>query len=254
MVGVGRLARQKGFDLLLRAFAALDDPGLHLVVLGKGPEEGALKALAHSLGVAERFHLPGFLANPWSVVTRAQAFCLPSRWEGFGHVIVEAMACGTPVVVSDCRCTVDGDPVVAASALPEVVVVAPEADADEAPTSFGSSEADSSLASDTALQALRDKLTVRIENGGGEIEAVLHIGGTRRAHDHDHHVIGNGDQRIVQQLAFDWIDVYYGVLHRSRSMWMLFQASFRAVHPGRAMTVVSYSSTISGPGIGASVI
>ena len=88
IVAVGRLARQKGFDLLLRAFAALDDRDLHLVVLGKGPEESALRSLAVSLGVGGRFHLPGFLANPWPVVARAKSFCLSSRWEGFGHVVV----------------------------------------------------------------------------------------------------------------------------------------------------------------------
>lgn len=102
VVGVGRLAHQKGFDLLLRAFAALNRPDLDLVVLGTGPEGEALRGLAESLGLADRFHLPGFLANPWPVVARAEVFCLSSRWEGFGHVIVEAMACGTPIVVSGC--------------------------------------------------------------------------------------------------------------------------------------------------------
>jgi glycosyltransferase involved in cell wall biosynthesis len=102
IVAVGRLAWQKGFDLLIRAFASLDAPDYGLVILGEGPERASLTSLARELGVEDRLHLPGFLANPWSVLARADAFCLSSRWEGFGHVVIEAMACGTPVLVSDC--------------------------------------------------------------------------------------------------------------------------------------------------------
>ena len=102
IVAIGRLVYQKGFDILLHAFVKLNQPGLHLVILGKGPEELALRELAQTLGIAEKVLFPGFLNNPWSVIARSQCFCLSSRWEGFGHVIVEAMACGVPVVVSDC--------------------------------------------------------------------------------------------------------------------------------------------------------
>ncbi|MFT7313637.1 MAG: glycosyltransferase involved in cell wall biosynthesis [Paraglaciecola sp.] len=102
IVAVGRLVYQKGFDILLHAFVQINQPGLHLVILGKGPEKLALLELAQSLGVGDKVLFPGFLNNPWSVIARAQCFCLASRWEGFGHVIVEAMACGVPVVVSDC--------------------------------------------------------------------------------------------------------------------------------------------------------
>jgi glycosyltransferase involved in cell wall biosynthesis len=102
IVAVGRLAWQKGFDLLLRAFAALDDTRYRLLILGEGPERANLMNLACELGVGDRLLLPGFLTNPWSVLARADAFCLSSRWEGFGHVVIEAMATGTPVLVSDC--------------------------------------------------------------------------------------------------------------------------------------------------------
>jgi glycosyltransferase involved in cell wall biosynthesis len=102
LVAVGRLKPQKGFDLLIRAFAALGRDDLSLVILGEGPERAGLQALAGELGVAERVVMPGFLVNPWPVVARAEVFCLSSRWEGFGHVVIEAMACGTPVVVTDC--------------------------------------------------------------------------------------------------------------------------------------------------------
>lgn len=99
----GRLHRQKGFDLLLRAFARLGIADLALVLLGEGPERSRLESLALQLGVASRLVMPGFVANPWSWVARAAAFVLPSRWEGFASVLVEAMACGTPVVAADCE-------------------------------------------------------------------------------------------------------------------------------------------------------
>ncbi|HIF98031.1 MAG TPA: glycosyltransferase [Myxococcales bacterium] len=103
IVGVGRLAYQKGFDLLIDAFSQLDDPGLDLVLVGSGPEEAALKARAEALGLGKRVHFPGFVEHPSAILARAEIFCLSSRWEGFGHVIVEAMASGCPVVVTDCE-------------------------------------------------------------------------------------------------------------------------------------------------------
>ena len=68
-------------------------------------------------------------------------------------------------------------------------------------------------------QPLRDQLPFAVKYGGGEIEAVLHVGGTRGAHDHDHHVIGDGDQRVVQKLAPDRVNFHGGLfLHCTRSM------------------------------------
>ncbi len=103
IVGVGRLDHQKGFDLLLEAFAKIEDPELGLVLVGRGPERDALKAKAENLGLGDRVHFPGFVEHPSAIVSRAELFCLSSRWEGFGHVIVEAMAVGCPVVVTDCE-------------------------------------------------------------------------------------------------------------------------------------------------------
>ncbi len=102
VVAVGRLAPQKGVDVLIRAMATLEDRDVALVVCGVGPEQDALEGLARDLGLADRVVFAGFQANPWSIMARAEAFCLPSRWEGFGHVVVEALACDTPVVISDC--------------------------------------------------------------------------------------------------------------------------------------------------------
>ena len=102
VVAAGRLVRQKGFDNLLRAFAALRAAGCRLVILGEGSERGALTAFAGELGLSERIVMPGHVADPAPWFAHAAAFALSSRWEGFGHVIVEAMACGAPVVAFDC--------------------------------------------------------------------------------------------------------------------------------------------------------
>jgi glycosyltransferase involved in cell wall biosynthesis len=95
--------RQKGFDVLLHAFARLHIADLALVLLGEGPERSHLESMARDLGIASRVMMPGFVANPWHWMARAAAFVLPSRYEGFGSVLVEAMACGTPVVAADCE-------------------------------------------------------------------------------------------------------------------------------------------------------
>jgi glycosyltransferase involved in cell wall biosynthesis len=98
IVGCGRLHRQKGFDLLIEAFANLNDARARLVILGEGPEREALEALSRSRGVADRVLMPGFESHPEKWLAQATLFVLPSRWEGFGHVLVEALAAGVPVV------------------------------------------------------------------------------------------------------------------------------------------------------------
>jgi N-acetylgalactosamine-N,N'-diacetylbacillosaminyl-diphospho-undecaprenol 4-alpha-N-acetylgalactosaminyltransferase len=103
IVSAGRLVHQKGFDLLIRAFAqGISDRDVSLVILGEGPDRSALEELARTHGVQQRVFFPGFVDNPWGYFARAAAFVCPSRWEGFGNVIIEAMACGVPVVATDC--------------------------------------------------------------------------------------------------------------------------------------------------------
>jgi glycosyltransferase involved in cell wall biosynthesis len=103
IVAAGRLVRQKGFDLLIRAYAErVARRGVSLVILGEGPERARLEQLARDSAVGDDVYLPGFVDNPWVYFARASMFVCSSRWEGFGSVIVEAMASGTPVVAADC--------------------------------------------------------------------------------------------------------------------------------------------------------
>ncbi|HEY7978834.1 MAG TPA: glycosyltransferase [Rhizomicrobium sp.] len=103
ILAAGRLHRQKGFDILLEAFAITRaQVDCRLVILGEGPERGALLASSERLGLAYDIDMPGFLDNPFPLMARAGAFVLSSRWEGFPNALVEAMACGAPVIATDC--------------------------------------------------------------------------------------------------------------------------------------------------------
>jgi glycosyltransferase involved in cell wall biosynthesis len=98
-IAAGRLTRQKGFDRLIEAFANL--PGeCRLTILGEGPERVALEAMCGRFGLGDRIHMPGFEGNPWPHYAAADAFLLPSRWEGMPNAALEALACGTPVIAT----------------------------------------------------------------------------------------------------------------------------------------------------------
>jgi glycosyltransferase involved in cell wall biosynthesis len=102
-VTAGRLVVQKDHATLLRALAIhrQHTPG-RLLLLGSGPLSESLQGLARELGIAEAVDFLGFRDNPLPYFRRADAFVLSSRSEGFGNVLVEAMACGTPVISTDC--------------------------------------------------------------------------------------------------------------------------------------------------------
>jgi len=103
ILGVGSLSRQKDFPTLLRAFARVQKRrDVRLIILGEGPKRNELEALADELDIEDSVSLPGFVDNPFSYMARSDVFVLSSEWEGFGNVLVEAMACGTPVVSTDC--------------------------------------------------------------------------------------------------------------------------------------------------------
>lgn len=104
ILGVGRLVSQKGFDLLLKAFALVceDYPDWSLDLVGDGPERENLEALAQRLGVSDKVFFHGAQSNVGRFYERASIFVLSSRFEGFGLVITEAQAYGVPVVAFDC--------------------------------------------------------------------------------------------------------------------------------------------------------
>lgn len=107
LVAVGRMLPVKGFDALFDAFAQIRAhdacANASLVILGDGPERAALEAQGRRLGVDGSVHFLGFVANPWAVMAQADVFVLSSRHEGFGLVVAEAVACGLPVVSTDCE-------------------------------------------------------------------------------------------------------------------------------------------------------
>ncbi|MHC5269464.1 glycosyltransferase [Enterococcus sp. LJL98] len=104
IIGIGRLAEQKDFDTLIKAFAKVTEiTSSKLLILGKGPEEPKLKLLCKNLGIEDKVLFLGFKNNPYKYIHDSDVFVLSSKWEGFGHVIVEAMASGTPVIATDCK-------------------------------------------------------------------------------------------------------------------------------------------------------
>lgn len=104
LTAAGRLVPQKGFDLLLEAFAriAAAFPEWRLVIWGEGSERAALEAQRDRLGLGERVQLPGISSTPGAWLATAGVFVLSSRFEGWGNVLLEAMAAGRPVVAFDC--------------------------------------------------------------------------------------------------------------------------------------------------------
>jgi len=105
VLGVGRLEPEKDFTTLVEAFAIAlrEEPSLRLVILGEGSERETLHRTAAALDVDEQVSLPGYVENPYPFMRHADVFALSSRREGLPTALVEAMACGCPVVATDCR-------------------------------------------------------------------------------------------------------------------------------------------------------
>lgn len=102
LLGIGRLDYIKGFDLLIQALALLRDHNFHLTILGGGDEERPLQGLAKNLGVEDQVTFAGFQPNPYAYMQQADLLVLTSRYEGFPNVVIEANACGLPVVAFNC--------------------------------------------------------------------------------------------------------------------------------------------------------
>lgn len=105
IISVGRLSKQKGQWHLIRAFYKVKSeiPEAKLVILGKGDLEEYLTKLIYDLGLENDVYLLGFRDNPFKYISRADVYAFPSLYEGFPNALCEAMACGLPVISSDCK-------------------------------------------------------------------------------------------------------------------------------------------------------
>lgn len=100
-LSIGRLAPQKNFSLLLKAFAQMPASNDTLTIVGEGRERTKLAALAARLGIADRVSFPGETSDITKNLTQADAFVLASDYEGLGVVLLEALAAGLPIVTTD---------------------------------------------------------------------------------------------------------------------------------------------------------
>lgn len=102
-LAIGRLTLKKDFLTLIKAFSIFrKTTKARLIILGEGELRDELTVTIKTLGVADDVSLPGFVTNPYAYMSKADAFILSSRWEGLPTVLIEAMACGCPVISTDC--------------------------------------------------------------------------------------------------------------------------------------------------------
>lgn len=103
VLSAGRLTREKRFDILIRAFGRLRTiRPVRLVIMGEGNLRNGLVSEVERLGLTKDVTFPGFVENPFSIMRRANLFVLSSEQEGLPNVLIQAMACGLPVVSTDC--------------------------------------------------------------------------------------------------------------------------------------------------------
>ncbi len=107
ILAAGRLIRQKGFDLLIEAFHRLDDRDARLIIVGSGPEEDRLRVQIRTAGLSDRVTLTGYAPDVRPYLDAARLFVMPSRFEGYGAVIVEALGAGRPVIATASTPAVD---------------------------------------------------------------------------------------------------------------------------------------------------
>ena len=99
LLSIGRLTEQKGFDRLIDWFCKLQS-NVNLLIVGDGPDEEKLNHQIRTLNKTERIKIIGFQENPFSLVKKASAVVLASRWEGLPNIALEALALGKPVVAT----------------------------------------------------------------------------------------------------------------------------------------------------------
>lgn len=163
---VGRLTEQKGFDYLLEAFARVRDnvKEAHLVIAGDGERRHALESKAQSLNIADAVHFLGWRDDVPSIMIDLDVLIVPSLWEGFGLVTLEAMALSKPIIASK------------VSALPEII------SHDE--TGLLVSPADSAALADSILNLLRDPLKAKTmgQRGRARLEKEFTVQRMARQH------------------------------------------------------------------------
>ena len=104
LVSVGRLVEQKGFMILLQSLhLTRKSLNCRLIIVGGGPLLPDLENAARQLGISDAVDFVGWQTNPYKFVARADLFVLSSRWEGLANVLIEALACGCPVVATNCK-------------------------------------------------------------------------------------------------------------------------------------------------------
>ena len=103
ILGVGRLTEQKDFSTLIKAFDLLRKKiPSRLIILGDGEERSSLEELIRASSLQNLVDLPGFDINPFAYMKHSSVFVLSSKWEGLPGVLIQALACGCPVVSTDC--------------------------------------------------------------------------------------------------------------------------------------------------------
>lgn len=103
IISVGRLVHEKNFSMLIKAFNKVQKQiDSKLLILGEGYAEAELKLLVEQLNLVDKVKFIGFVDNPYVWMKNADLLVLSSNYEGFGNVLVEAMACGTPVISTNC--------------------------------------------------------------------------------------------------------------------------------------------------------
>ena len=103
ILGVGRLVPQKDFSTLIKAFSRVrQNQPAHLVIVGEGRQRSELETLAQTLGIDQDVWMPGLSNNPYAFMSKASMLVLSSIYEGLPNVLIEALACGCPIVSTDC--------------------------------------------------------------------------------------------------------------------------------------------------------